>query len=54
MGPHTRIQLDGAHTETPDEVAFHRDDLSLNYSTNRIWLEQFRDFCERCNGFEVS
>jgi hypothetical protein len=54
MDANTRLMLDGSDTQVPDEVGFHRDDLSLNYSTNRIWLEQFRDFCRRCDGFEVS
>lgn len=54
MGADTRLTADGGFIDEPDRVGFHRDDLSLNYSATRPWLEQFCEFCERCQGFAVN
>jgi hypothetical protein len=48
-----RVMLDGQVETTLDDGTFHRDDLAMNYSASKEWLERFADFCAKCKGFRV-
>lgn len=58
MRPGERMLADLSVTRTPKKVAeFHKpetiDPVDL-YSATYEWLVKFKNFCERCGGFEVS
>lgn len=58
MQPGERLLADLSVTSAPKKVAeFHKpetiDAVDL-YSATYEWLVQFKNFCERCGGFEVS
>lgn len=48
-----RILLDGSTTMEPDDGEFHIKDLSKNYSTTRLALEKFVEYCRSCAGFDL-
>ena len=50
----SRLLLDGAVSTEPDDGTFHRDDLSLNYSTPKASLEAFAAFSRTSNGFRIT
>jgi hypothetical protein len=55
LEPDDRLLLRGETTKMPDDGVMHYepDDEEKNYSTNRRVLEEFADFCEKCDGFTV-
>ena len=58
MQPGERLLADLSLTGAPKKVAeFHKpetiDPVDL-YSATYEWLVEFKNFCERCGGFEVS
>lgn len=48
-----RLLLHGEVTTEPDNQVFHKIGVERNYSTDRQVLQQFADYCETCNGFQV-
>ena len=52
----SRVMLDGSVTAEPDTGEFYRkaEEMHLNYSVQREWLVEFRDFCRSSEaGFSV-
>ena len=50
-----RLLLRGETTKQPDDGVMHYapGEEEKNYSTNRRVLEEFAEFCEKCDGFTV-
>jgi hypothetical protein len=53
-GKTKRIQYDFSEEETEDTGELHRQNFEKNYSISVEWLKEFRDFCKKSGGFEVS
>ena len=55
LSPNKRIFEDLSITDEPDDGTFygHGEDNWKNFSAGYRWLEDFADFCSRCEGFEV-
>jgi hypothetical protein len=50
----SRLLLDGGVSTEPDDGTFHRDDLSLNYSTPKTSLQTFATFSRTSHGFRIT
>jgi hypothetical protein len=50
-----RLLLDGSMTQTADDGTFYRaaEESSKNYSTNRVVLLKFIEYCRSSSGFDV-
>jgi hypothetical protein len=48
-----RVLLDTSTTREPDDYVLHKEEPARNYSTTKLVLVEFIQFCRTCKGFVV-